>query len=448
MAAGDRVELSAARIGMQYVAPGALRSLVVRPGTDAEPGCRGAEGSARHDARWPDPRRRGRRHVRRGRRCAGRRRPGRRSRSRARVERTRVKRRRTRIDDIRSARGCRRVPGRRLARPDRPKARERQARHNRRARRPQAPRSKLPRPEGPRLRQARRDRRVAVDQRRIGLIFALFFGLLVLAAGRSLYLGVVRGASLRRAAQSQQLTYEPVPAQRGAITDRNGVDLAVSEPARDISADPYLIRDPLGDARRLAPLLGQTQRELLSKLTQHSRLCLPGPGGAGRSRARDPGARNPRGDRNAGDAPRLSSRNARGTGARVVGTEGGGLAGLEYSRNAVLAGRAGQRRVVSDALGQPVSIAEVRHEVARRIAVADARRQHPAARRRRARRRGAGVQPQRRHRDRDGPAQRSDPRDGQLAAGQRQRTRGGASGARWRTARSASTTNRARRSRR
>ena len=43
----------------------------------------------------------------------------------------------------------------------------------------------------------------------------------------------------------------------------------------------------------------------------------------------------------------------------VVGTEGNGLAGLEYSRNALLHGRTGQRRVVSDAIGQPVSITEV-----------------------------------------------------------------------------------------
>jgi cell division protein FtsI/penicillin-binding protein 2 len=42
----------------------------------------------------------------------------------------------------------------------------------------------------------------------------------------------------------------------------------------------------------------------------------------------------------------------------MVGTEGEGLAGLEYSRNALLQGRSGQRRVVSDALGQPVSISE------------------------------------------------------------------------------------------
>jgi len=204
---------------------------------------------------------------------------------------------------------------------------------------------------------------VAVDQRRIGLIFALFFGLLVLAAGRSLYLGVLRGASLRRAAQSQQLTYEPVPAQRGAITDRNGVDLAVSEPARDISADPYLIGDPLDTARRLAPLLGQSQAQLLSELTRRSGfvylaravparqadavLALAIPGVAG--------------------TPVMRRVYPRGTLAAqvlgVVGTEGVGLAGLEYSRNATLAGHAGRRRVVSDALGQPVSIAEVHREV-------------------------------------------------------------------------------------
>ena len=47
----------------------------------------------------------------------------------------------------------------------------------------------------------------------------------------------------------------------------------------------------------------------------------------------------------------------------MVGTEGKGLSGLEYSRNALLRGRAGERRVVSDAIGQPVSITEPHPEV-------------------------------------------------------------------------------------
>ncbi len=47
----------------------------------------------------------------------------------------------------------------------------------------------------------------------------------------------------------------------------------------------------------------------------------------------------------------------------IVGTnEGAGLMGLEYSENSALAGHAGKRRVVSDAIGQPISIAETHHE--------------------------------------------------------------------------------------
>jgi len=46
---------------------------------------------------------------------------------------------------------------------------------------------------------------VDVVQRRIGVIFAVFFLLLVLAAGRTLYLGVLHSAALRDAARSQQL---------------------------------------------------------------------------------------------------------------------------------------------------------------------------------------------------------------------------------------------------
>src|SRR5690348_332301 len=100
---------------------------------------------------------------------------------------------------------------------------------------------------------------MALVQRRVGLLFALFFLLLLLAAARALYLGGPHAGALRRAAQTQQLTQETVPAQRGTITDRNGVPLAISEPAEELSADPYLIKAPLQVSQRLAPLLGLTQ---------------------------------------------------------------------------------------------------------------------------------------------------------------------------------------------
>lgn len=204
---------------------------------------------------------------------------------------------------------------------------------------------------------------MTIVQRRIGGIFGLFFLLLVMAGGRTLYLGALKGGSLRKAAASQQLTYEAVPAQRGSISDRNGVDLAVSEPAQDISATPYLVTDPLGSAQKLAPLLGKPQALVLRELSQRSGFvylarALPA------KQARSVMALKIAG---IAGAPVMRRVYPRGTLAAqvlgVVGTEGNGLAGLEYSRNALLHGHTGQRHVVSDARGQPVSITEVHPEV-------------------------------------------------------------------------------------
>jgi cell division protein FtsI/penicillin-binding protein 2 len=203
---------------------------------------------------------------------------------------------------------------------------------------------------------------VDVVQHRIGAIFASFFMLLVLAAGRTMYLDVFRGATLRKAGSEEHLTAEPVSSRRGSISDRDGIDLAVSEPAQDLSVDPYLIRDPLEVARRLAPLVGQSQSSVLAKLSEHrgfvylaralpeaqaeAVLALKVPGISG-----TPVMRRvyPRG----GLAAQVLG---------IVGTEGKGLTGLEYARNPLLAGSAGERRVVSDALGQPLSISESRPE--------------------------------------------------------------------------------------
>jgi cell division protein FtsI (penicillin-binding protein 3) len=214
---------------------------------------------------------------------------------------------------------------------------------------------------------------VPVVQRRVGVIFGLFFVLLVIAAGRTVYLGVLRGPALRKAASSEQLSYEAVIAPRGTITDRNGVDLAVSEPAQDISADPYLIERPLEDAHLLAPLLGQTQASVLTALSQRTGFvylarALP------EAQAQKVLALKVAGPN--GTLVKMAGINATPTMRRVyprgtlaaqvlgeVGTEGTGLFGLEYSSNALLSGRSGQRRVVSDELGQPVSISETKREV-------------------------------------------------------------------------------------
>jgi cell division protein FtsI/penicillin-binding protein 2 len=194
------------------------------------------------------------------------------------------------------------------------------------------------------------------------LIFGFFFLLLVLAAGRTMYLGTVHSGALRKAARTQQLTYETVPAQRGTITDRNGIDLAVSEPAQDISATPYLVKDPLDASRRLAPLLGQSQATLLADLSEHTGFVYLARALGAKAAQTVLGLNIP----GISGTPVMRRVYPRGTLAAqvlgIVGTEGNGLTGLEYSHNSLLHGSAGERRVVSDALGQPISIDDVHPE--------------------------------------------------------------------------------------
>jgi len=197
---------------------------------------------------------------------------------------------------------------------------------------------------------------VRLIDRRIGLLFGFFLIVLLLAMGRAVWLGGIRGEALSAAATSQQVSQLTIPARRGTITDRHGVPLAVSEPAADVAATPYLIKDKLAVARRIAPILGQPQADVLRKLSESGGFVymarqLPD----GRARKLEklkiegldfiPSS--------------LRSYPQKQLAAQVigtVGTDGAGLAGLEYARNTLLHGRDGRRRLVSDAIGQPISL--------------------------------------------------------------------------------------------
>jgi cell division protein FtsI/penicillin-binding protein 2 len=202
---------------------------------------------------------------------------------------------------------------------------------------------------------------VALLERRIGLLFAAFLTLLLIAGARALWIGGVRGGSLASAATSQQVTSTELPAERGTIIDRKGVELAVSEPAADISATPYLVSDPLKTADRMAPLLGMTPAALVQKLAR-----------------KDTGfvylARSVPADR-ASKVKRLNITGIDVTPGHLrfyprdylasqllgsVGTDGKGLSGIEYSRNTILTGRDGERRLVKDALGQSINVRDTK----------------------------------------------------------------------------------------
>jgi cell division protein FtsI/penicillin-binding protein 2 len=192
-------------------------------------------------------------------------------------------------------------------------------------------------------------------------LFATFLGLLALAGARTAYLAAVKGHSLRHAAVTQQLTQVTVPAARGSIVDRHGVVLAVSEPADDVTATPYLVHDPVAVAHQLAPLLNRSFDGLFAQLTRKGSgfayLARSVPASTGDAVARL---------HIAGITLLPITRRDYPLGAlasQVVGTvgiDGTGLSGLEYSRNRLLLGTPGQRRVTSDALGHAIGIRDTR----------------------------------------------------------------------------------------
>jgi cell division protein FtsI (penicillin-binding protein 3) len=200
-----------------------------------------------------------------------------------------------------------------------------------------------------------------VIDRRIGVLFIAFIALLGVALLRAGYLGAVRAGSLQRVAATQQVDVQVVPAPRGAITDRDGVDLAISESADDVVADPYLIKDPQTVARQLAPLLGQSLTSVLTKLTTpHSGFVylahlLPAQTAAEITKLNINGLTL---------VPGVKRMYPRAWAAsQVLGDvylNSHGFSGIEYEYDKVLSGVTGIRKIVNDAIGQPISVDNLR----------------------------------------------------------------------------------------
>jgi cell division protein FtsI/penicillin-binding protein 2 len=210
---------------------------------------------------------------------------------------------------------------------------------------------------------------VAID-RRIGWIFVAFLTLLAAAVVRAAYLGVIRAPSLQQAAVSQQTVNEIIPAARGAITDRNGVELALSESADNVIADPDLIssakEQPMPLAVKMAAILQLPVLSVYAALTRpHTGYAMVAtqvsPGAAQRIMKLSVNGAPINGISTAPTVKRIYPRPW--TASQVLGgvnAAGAGDGGLEYRYNTVLAGRAGDRKIVNDAIGQPVSIDDVR----------------------------------------------------------------------------------------
>ncbi|MET9984048.1 MULTISPECIES: peptidoglycan D,D-transpeptidase FtsI family protein [Streptomyces] len=154
----------------------------------------------------------------------------------------------------------RRVPG--PARPVRPGGRRQPGHGARPARRPGPPR-----PAAPALRLGSPRPRL----RLIGLALTLVMTAFVV---RLLQVQAVDAGTYTAKAEQNRYVVHTLPAERGGITDRNGVALASTVDAYDITADPTMFTreqlkiddGPEQAAALLAPILGEEQKDLVAQL--------------------------------------------------------------------------------------------------------------------------------------------------------------------------------------
>src|SRR5215203_756652 len=193
-------------------------------------------------------------------------------------------------------------------------------------------------------------------ERRIGLLFGAFLLCFLLIVGRAFWLQGVQGASLASEASYQQTEVVTVPGLRGDLLDRSGNKLAASEDAATIFATPYQVKNPPAAAARLAPILDQPKGDVLEALTAEGGFSYLAKkadlGTAAKVKALD--------IEGIGQLP--DSRRAYPQGEMAgqvigaVGSENEGLTGLEAGEEDVLGGEDGERRIVNDALGEPIRL--------------------------------------------------------------------------------------------
>ncbi len=104
-----------------------------------------------------------------------------------------------------------------------------------------------------------------VANRRIRLllgVFVLAFGLTFL---RAAWLQGVQASSFGRLASSQHSEDVVIPAARGTIYDRGGVQLAIGEQAQTVYADPRQVTDPSARPRWSPGRCGSTRPRSTSR---------------------------------------------------------------------------------------------------------------------------------------------------------------------------------------
>jgi cell division protein FtsI (penicillin-binding protein 3) len=193
------------------------------------------------------------------------------------------------------------------------------------------------------------------------LLFMLFCGFVSLI-GRAVYLqGGVNTEFLQRQGEARYARTLDIPATRGRVTDRNGVVLASSVPAKAVWAIPEDVEITPEQTRELARLLELPAAELKRRLTAEDKNFVYLRRQVDAEVADKIAAMKLAGVHDSREFKRHYPEGP--TSAHVIGftnVEDRGQEGIELAHERELAGRTGSRRVIKDRLGRVVDDAWLR----------------------------------------------------------------------------------------
>jgi cell division protein FtsI/penicillin-binding protein 2 len=198
-----------------------------------------------------------------------------------------------------------------------------------------------------------------LSNRRIRLLVAFFALVFAVALGRAAWLQAVRGPDLERLATSQQRETITLPARRGTIFDRMGVELAIGEEATTVYANPSEITRPRALAAAVSQDLGIEEREILAAIADRSKTFVYIQRKADPDKAAALAQRELRGLGFYAEEQRIYPQ--RRTAASLIGYAGvdnTGLAGVELEYDEALTGSDGEETIVRDPFGTALDVVE------------------------------------------------------------------------------------------
>lgn len=195
------------------------------------------------------------------------------------------------------------------------------------------------------------------SNRRIRLLVVLFALAFATMFGRAFWLQAVDAAHLATLARTQHQETQTVPAGRGTIFDRTGVQLAIGEQMTTIYANPRDVTNPRGIALAAHTMLGVDANTLYPELRNKKSEFVYVERFADPAKAALFLKRGFLGVYSYPEQKRIYPQN--GVAAQVLGYAGVdnvGLGGLELEYNSKLEGHTGKQTIVRDPTGRAIDV--------------------------------------------------------------------------------------------